>query len=378
MDLQRLNPLRNVPTNADMGQLHETFLVSAVTMILVIRTQLWLTNYPQLGGSGLHIAHLLWGGLFMVITIGILLTLLGRRPRVPAAVLGGIGFGFFIDELGKFITDDNDYFFKPAAGVIYIVFVALFLVSRQIQRRRTLSEADLLRNAMERLGAATHGSFDARDRARTLEFLDAADQSNPMVGPLRELVDRVEAAPAAAPSRASKLGERIHRRYVALTERRWFERLITAIFSVWAVLTILNLLVFALALANPDVESATLEENGGFLGGAIAISSAIAAGFVVVGLLRIRRGDRELGYEWLARGLLVSLFITQVFLFVQSQFGAVFGLAIDVLLLITVRAMGQHERERAAEAEPAGAGAGGDGSDGTRTRDLRRDRPLTP
>ncbi len=39
---------------------------------------------PELGGHGLHIAHLLWGG-------------------------------FFIDELGKFITQDNDYFFKPAA-----------------------------------------------------------------------------------------------------------------------------------------------------------------------------------------------------------------------------------------------------------------------
>ena len=349
MDARRLNPLRNLPTNADMGQLHETFFVSAVTMILVIRTQLWLTHYPQLGGKGLHIAHLLWGGVFMVIAIGILLTLLGRSARVPAAVLGGIGFGFFIDELGKFITENNNYFFKPAAGVIYIVFVVLFLVGRHLQRTRTLSEPDLLRNAIERLGGATYGSFDARDRARTLAYLDGVDPANPMVAPLRELTERVDALPTAERSRFSLLGERVHRSYLALTEQRWFQRAIAALFTVWAAVTLLNLLVFVLALADPDVESVTLEQNGTFLGAAIVASSGVAAAFVVVGLLRINRGRRADGYEWLARGLLVSLLLTQVFLFVQSQFGAVFGLAIDILLLITVRAMARHESQRPVE-----------------------------
>ena len=74
-----LNLARRAPRNMDFGQLQETFLVVAVTTILVIRTQLWLTNYPQLGGHGLHIAHLLWGGMFMVIAIGILVTFLGPR-----------------------------------------------------------------------------------------------------------------------------------------------------------------------------------------------------------------------------------------------------------------------------------------------------------
>ena len=44
----------------------ETFFICAVTTVLCIRTELWLTHYPQLGGHGLHIAHLLYGGRFMV------------------------------------------------------------------------------------------------------------------------------------------------------------------------------------------------------------------------------------------------------------------------------------------------------------------------
>ena len=350
--LSRFNPLRNVATNADMGRLHETFLVSAISTILVIRTQLWLTNYPQLGGHGLHIAHLLWGGLFMVLTIGLLLSLLGRRPRFPAAVLGGIGFGFFIDELGKFITSDNDYFFKPAAGVIYIIFVVLFLVSRQVQRRRKLSQADLLRNAMERFGGATHGNYDAEDRARALEMLDAVDPSNPMVAPLRQLSDVLEAAPAAPQSRASVLAHDIRRRFLALTERHWFERLVFVFFSIWAGVVFLNLLSLVLALIDGnEFESAQLNESGTFLAVAIVSSAAIAASFVLTGLLRIRKGLRQSGYEWLARGLLVSILVTQVFLFVQSQFGAVIGLGFDILLLVTVRAMGAEDRQAALKPE---------------------------
>jgi hypothetical protein len=45
-------------------------LISSIATILVIRTELWLTNYPRLGGSGRHIAHLLWSGLLMLLAIG--------------------------------------------------------------------------------------------------------------------------------------------------------------------------------------------------------------------------------------------------------------------------------------------------------------------
>ena len=75
------SPLRRASRNADLGLLHETFFICAITTILCIRTQLWLTNYPQLGGHGLHIAHLLYGGALMVTALAFLLTLLGRRVR---------------------------------------------------------------------------------------------------------------------------------------------------------------------------------------------------------------------------------------------------------------------------------------------------------
>lgn len=75
-----------------LSRLLETFFIASVTSVLVIRAFLASTGYPQLGGHGLHIAHLLWGGLLMLIALVLLLAFIGRHLQSLAALLGGIGF----------------------------------------------------------------------------------------------------------------------------------------------------------------------------------------------------------------------------------------------------------------------------------------------
>lgn len=43
----------------------DIFLISAVLTVVALRAYLQATNYPKIGGGGLHIAHVLWGGLGM-------------------------------------------------------------------------------------------------------------------------------------------------------------------------------------------------------------------------------------------------------------------------------------------------------------------------
>ena len=81
------------------------------------------------GATGPRTNAALTPALIGLLAIGLVLSYIGPKVRRTAAVLGGVGFGFFVDELGKFITSDNDYFFKPAAGVIYMVFVLLFFLT---------------------------------------------------------------------------------------------------------------------------------------------------------------------------------------------------------------------------------------------------------
>jgi len=191
---QRAGP--RLPRNARFGDLQETFLVSAVATILIVRSQLWLLDYPQIGGRGLHIAHLLWGGLLMLVAIALLLTYLGRRPRVPASVVGGAGFGLFIDELGKFITSDNDYFFRPAAALIYLVFLALFFGARALTRRRPLTSTEYAANALDLVAEAVSHDLDEREKRQADGMLAAADPDGPAARPLRRMIAGDEPGPA--------------------------------------------------------------------------------------------------------------------------------------------------------------------------------------
>jgi hypothetical protein len=50
--------------------------------------------------------------------LSLLLLFSVMNPAIPwlAAFAGGVGFGFFVDEVGKFISEDVNYFFEPAVG----------------------------------------------------------------------------------------------------------------------------------------------------------------------------------------------------------------------------------------------------------------------
>src|SRR5690606_1453271 len=82
-----------------------------------------------------------------ILTVAFLLVLLAEtRNKLFAALLGGIGFGLFIDEIGKFVTNDNDYFYEPAIGLMYVSFLLIWLLARLLiaksEKMPFLSPAD--------------------------------------------------------------------------------------------------------------------------------------------------------------------------------------------------------------------------------------------
>jgi pimeloyl-ACP methyl ester carboxylesterase len=342
-------PTRSV----DLERMLDTLLIFAVATILVIRTQLWLTNYPQLGGHGLHIAHLLWGGLAMLIALVLLLAYLNPVARLVAAVLGGIGLGFFIDELGKFLTSDNNYFFKPTAALIYVFFVIFFLAGRYLARRRGLTKREYLVNALELTKDAVTRTMTPAEKGRILELLDHADQRNHMVAPLREAVERADTE-HADDFIFVRWARRLRDWYFTVVERRWFIRVVTAVFVIWGLSSVIEIIglifTFEPHLANEQVfriGGRVTSKTGhfGFVEWADIVSSIIVGLLVLWGVVLLLRRSRLAAYQMFERALLISLFFCQVFAFIQSQFGAASGFLIDLLLFITVRYMIDRERE---------------------------------
>jgi hypothetical protein len=329
------------PRNAEFVSLLESFLIAAIATVLTIRTQLWLTHYPQLGGGGLHIAHLLYGGIFMAIAIGVLLMYLGRGPRRPAALLGGVGFGFFIDELGKFVTEDNNYFYQPAAGVIYLVFIAIFLIIRTLARGRDLSDDERAANAIYLAIDAAHGRLHEHDRQRAVALLQGADDTRPVLAAMRNLLTELNGLPSPPPRPYERWAARAGELYVRATSWSRFGTLVTVVFVVYAlagfVTVVTTILAAGIALGADQIGLV----SGGdlsFLHVATSCCYAVSTTFIVIGLVRLRR-DRLAAYHWFERALLVSVLLTRVFLFVESQFGAAAGAFLDIALLLAVRSM---------------------------------------
>lgn len=153
------------------------FLIYAVLSLLVTRAWLGLFRLVmgfelQIGNSVWHIAHVLWGGLGMMIAILLMLSINGDRVRRLAAVIGGIGFGLFIDEVGKYLTRDNDYFFQPAVMIIYITFVALFLIYRYLERYNPKDCRAILFQAINDLEEIAENDFEEREREALLTKID--------------------------------------------------------------------------------------------------------------------------------------------------------------------------------------------------------------
>src|SRR5512139_355410 len=142
-------------------------LLSFAASVVVTRVFLQLTGFPKIGGdSGLHIAHVLWGGLLLFIATLLPLIFANQWVYPLTAILSGMGVGLFIDEVGKFITATNDYFYPAAAPIIYGFFLLTVLLYFQIRRRRRVDARGDLYSALAELTEAIDQDLDTVEKQR--------------------------------------------------------------------------------------------------------------------------------------------------------------------------------------------------------------------
>jgi hypothetical protein len=317
-----------------LSRLLETFFIASVTSVLVIRAFLASTGYPQLGGHGLHIAHLLWGGLLMLIALVLLLAFIGRHLQSSAALLGGIGFGTFIDELGKFITSDNNYFFQPAIPLIYMIFVLLFLCFRELERQPPASERAYLANALYLLAQGAPGGLSEEDKNAVLWLLRKYDAHD---GRLHVLTDTVEQLPVVPPSKSGVLDRMVRSMRnlsVRLAHSPYFARILSSCFLVYALL-FTGVMVFGMMHVGQLVASKLTQD---VVQVGLLVSSVVSSVMIVLGVLFLP-GSPLQAYSWFKRAILVSILLTQVFLFYTQQLLALGALLLNLLVLAALNAL---------------------------------------
>jgi hypothetical protein len=336
----------------------EIFLVSAVAAILGIRVFLELTGYPRLGGARLHIAHMLWGGLLMLVAIVLLLGFLSKSSHRLASVIGGFGFGTFIDEIGKFVTRDNDYFFQPAVALMYITFIATYLAIHTIHTGREYSRQEYLINALREMEEVVLHDLDEEDKKRALLYLSQSDPAHPLVPSLERIVSATALAPRAKPGPFSLVKQRLQQMYRRFAALPLFASAVILFFVIKLALTALYTISLVFfwgfrwepgAFSRLVARVAERAQDLSFVDAAQLLSSVAAGAFILAGVLYIRTA-RLKAFQMFERSVLVSIFVTQVFSFYKEQFAALLGLAVNILILMAIRFIQEQERLAAAGA----------------------------
>ena len=147
-------------------------LLAFAASVSITRLFLSLTGYPKIGGGELHIAHVLWGGLILFIATLIPLLFANRWAYTLSAVLSGVGVGLFIDEVGKFITQNNNYFYPAAAPIVYGVFLLTLLLYTMTRRKRPHDVRTELYALFDDLQEVLDFDLDEREHQRILDSLD--------------------------------------------------------------------------------------------------------------------------------------------------------------------------------------------------------------
>ena len=289
----------------------------------------------------------------MLAALILLLGYVGRASRRWAAALGGVGFGTFIDEVGKFVTRDNDYFYRPAVAMIYVVLVLAYVAARSIHRRYPPAGEEYVVNALQELEEAAMHDLQREERERALHYLARAKPGDPLAAGLARLIRGLHEVPSRPASRLERAAAELLRRYRLLTRRSAFWHALVLFFAIQVVVKLVHvaiLLWWPEAGGSPFARVAFMSRrlDDYALPEWLQLgSSLLSAGFVAAGIVALRR-SRSQALRLFQRSILISVFVTQVFMFYSSQWEALAVLAFNLLVLFALGYMRSHEEEERA------------------------------
>ena len=347
--MSRHSGLPHLARSTDVIALMDVFVVSAICSLMGVRLYLFLAGYPKLGGGELHIAHMIWGGALMLIALVVGIWFVSILTRWITAVVGGLGFGLFIDEIGKFLTSDNNYFFRPAAALIYVILMLLFFSARTIARRRDFSTEEYLANAIDLLKEGAANDLDGRERRRILQLLSKAGDS-PLAKQIRELAEALEVT--KAPSSVQRAWVGLDRRYERLARSPAFPRTVALVVVLGSVLAFSETLGILLVRhaewsGQPSQLLAGIRRFCAELRFVAWVELAAALASIVVAVAGVLlKPTNPKGLRMLERAVLIWILFVQPFAFYEAQFFASAGLILSLPVLAVVQYTLRYETRR--------------------------------
>lgn len=331
---------------------HQWLLLIASFGASVVATRLFLqaTGYPQIGGNTLHIAHLLWGGLLLFVAVALQLTVANQWVYNVSAIIGGVGIGLFIDEVGKFITRTNDYFYPFAAPIIYGFFLITVLAYLYLRQRRPNQSRAYLYWALDELKDIVDQDYTEEERKAVNDVLQEvlATSQNATHRQIAQSLMVVSAnASVIAPPEPNilqRLGRRAHNYEERYLGRRLFRFVLIAAY-LFSSLTGMVLMLLLVGLAGSkefrtDLQQALLDQAFVSQSADSAWIYAMIVLYIIEGLLYVvgalfllvRRDSRGTGIGRVA--LIVDLMVVNLLAFYFNQFAMISSTLLALVVLL--------------------------------------------
>jgi hypothetical protein len=310
----------------------ENFLISAAAAVVFIRIYLEITDFPKVGSSQIHIAHMLWGGVLMMLALVIMLLFLNKESKHLAAILGGIGFGTFIDELGKFVTHDNNYFFQPTFALLYIIFVSLFLIFRLIAKKVDITDKDYKLNALEMSKEVVFYNLDTQEKQLALNYLNRVSKKDEVFTSIKNLINSIPASQDEEVQFIARIKNYFRSHYLKVFRKKWFAQTISFVFAFYSISRIFN------TFSNLSFKGLSFWDWGS------VISTTITGFLSIWGIYFLGRRKRLKAYEKFKQAVLVAIFLGHFFSFYHNQLMAGWGLAVTISIFIALQTLIEQEK----------------------------------
>ena len=334
-----------------------TMVIAFAITVVGTRLYLDLTGYPQLGNSTFHFAHALWGGLLQAIAAILMLIYLNEWIFSLSAALAGIGIGLFIDEIGKFITKSNDYFFPLAAPIIYVAFILIVFAYLYIRRHRTEDIRATLYGVLEDLEMLLDDNLDLKTHTSLIHRLERVSnetQRPDLTAFASSLLQFLKSEQVNIKEPKATYWEILLDRLSQL-EERWLpkalvHRLLIVSFtglgaiSLFKIYVLFSIVVDQKALGNPFISN--FLENNPLIKGVyslnwyvvlLTIEGAIGIMYAFAVISFITNRDQT-AIKISSTALIISLTVSNTLAFYFNQFSVVLdSLLLSIVLLILVR-----------------------------------------
>jgi hypothetical protein len=333
------------------GYYLELMLLSFAASVGVTRLLLEITGYPSLATGGLHIAHVLWGGLLLFGSALLPVVFANRWVYTAAALGAGVGAGLFMDEVGKFITQSNDYFYPAAAPIVYAFFLLAVLLYTEVRRPKPRDARTELYMALEGLEDVLDRDLNASERSaleiRLHRVVNTAEDAD-AVRLARHLLDYVRSDAVQVAEDSPGWFERLARWWQAW-EARWWNRsraraaLIgglggLALLGLWESLPAWSALSkpeWVAALLSPLVLAGRIPGQGALAWyEARLVFEAVVALILVAAALALLLRREDAGVSLGLLGLMVSLTVVDLMVFYFEQFSTILLAGVQFAVLI--------------------------------------------